>query len=89
MATDPSGRLWITNIALNRVEVLAPEQKQTDILFEGPDFIWPDSLASDFKGNMLLTTNHLNHAFEGKMNYDGDNANFRVWRIPADMKPVR
>lgn len=89
IATDPSGRLWITNLALNRVEVLAPGETTTDILVEGPDFLWPDSLASDFNGGMLLTVNHLNHAFTGRNDYTGDAVNFAIWRIPADMTPTR
>lgn len=39
IATDPSGRVWITNLALNRIEVLNPGDKRTKILAEGPDFI--------------------------------------------------
>lgn len=89
IATDPSGRLWITNLTLSRVEVLEAGATDTRVLFEGPDFIWPDSLANDFDGGMLLSTNHLNHAFGGVMRYDGDAPNFRVWRIPADLAPSR
>lgn len=89
LATDPTGRVWITNLALNRVEVMAPGSTQTDILFEGGDFVWPDSLATDFSGGMLLSTNRLNSAFSGQLDYDGDDVNFAIWRIPADMAPSR
>lgn len=85
LTTDPSGRIWITNIGLNRVEVLNPGATKTEILFGGDDFIWPDSLANDFKGRILLTTNHLNHAFGGVMDFDKAGPNFGIWRVPADM----
>ncbi|WP_168206394.1 L-dopachrome tautomerase-related protein [Labrenzia sp. PHM005] len=89
LAADEKGRLWITNLALNRVEVLEPGADETGILFEGGDFVWPDSLASDFAGGILLSTNRLNSAFTGKLAYDGDDANFAIWRIPADLAPTR
>ncbi len=89
IATDREGRIWITNLALNRVEVLEPDASDTRILFEGGDFVWPDSLAQDFAGGMLLSTNRLNSAFSGQLDYAGDDANFAIWRIPADMAPTR
>lgn len=89
IAADADGRLWITNLALNRVEVLEPGATETRILFEGGDFVWPDSLAPDFAGGMLLSTNRLNSAFSDRLDYDGNAQNFAVWRIPADMAPTR
>lgn len=89
LATDPSGRVWITNLALNRVEILEPGADDTGILFEGGEFVWPDSLANDFAGGMVLSTNRLNSAFSGQLDFDGDDQNFAIWRIPADMPPTR
>lgn len=89
IATDGDGRIWITNLGLNRLEVLEPGAAHTQILMEGPDFIWPDSLAQDFNGGMLLSVNHLNSAFGGVLDYEGDDANFAIWRIPADQPAAR
>jgi sugar lactone lactonase YvrE len=87
IATDPQGRIWITNLGLNRVEILTPGASESKVLFGGTEMIWPDSLANDFKGNMLLSTNHLNHAFGGKMDFDGNKPNFRIWRLPSNAEP--
>ena len=89
IATGSDGRLWITNLALNRLEVLEPGEIQTHILAEGPDFIWPDSLARDFNGGMLLSVNHLNSAFGGVLDYDGNASNFSVWRFSDDQPALR
>jgi len=89
IATDPDGRIWITNLTLNRVEVLAQGADDTQILFEGADFVWPDSLANDFAGGMVLSTNQLNSAFSSQLDYDGADTNFAIWRTPADMAPMR
>ncbi|MEM7489389.1 MAG: L-dopachrome tautomerase-related protein [Pseudomonadota bacterium] len=87
IAVDPQGRLWITNLAEGRLEVLDPGAAAVRPLFAAPDLVWPDSLAPDFAGGMLLSVNHLNSAFAGTLDYDGDDANFAIWRIPMDLAP--
>ncbi|MEM9522964.1 MAG: L-dopachrome tautomerase-related protein [Pseudomonadota bacterium] len=89
IATDSSGRIWITNLALNRIEVLNPGETRTRILSEGSDFVWPDSLARDFAGGMLLSVNRLDSAFGATMTFEQGAENFAVWRFPEDMTPTR
>lgn len=77
-----NGHLLVTDITNNRLVNFNPETERFHTVIEGKDFIWPDSLAFDFKGNVLLTTNHLNHAFGGTMDFDKSDPNFRIFRLP-------
>lgn len=81
IAFGPDEQLWVTDITNNRILAFDPESEVFDIVAEGPEFVWPDSLAPDFQGGMVATTNHLNHAFAGVMDYGRDEPNFRIFRI--------
>jgi sugar lactone lactonase YvrE len=81
----PDGRLWVTDVSNNRVLTFDPATERFETVAEGPEFIWPDSVAPDFQGGMVVSTNHLNHAFAGVMNFDRKEPNFRIFRItPGD-----
>lgn len=53
----------------------------SDGLAVGPEWIWPDTLAFDHEGAPWVSTNHLNHAFSGRMNFDQMAPNFRIMRV--------
>ena len=85
IALGPDGRIWVTNVTSNRVQAFDPADGSFETMVEGEEFIWPDTLAHDFSGGMLLSTNHLNHAFAGVMDFDQAEPNFRIWRLsPTD-----
>lgn len=86
--TMADGRVLVTDITNNRVLAFDPNAKSFTTVVEGSDFIWPDSLAHDFHGNILLTTNHLNHAFSGVMRFDTTEPNFRIYRFAAKDVPT-
>ena len=81
IAPGPDGRIWVTDLTNNRVSAFDPETQTFETVVAGEAFIWPDSLAHDFDGGMLLSTNHLNHAFGGVMDFDRAEPNFRIFRI--------
>lgn len=83
LAFDSRGRLWITNLALNRVQTLDPATGVLRTVSESLDHIWPDSFHWDDRGGLLFTSNHLNRAFGGSMSFDGA-PNFKIWRLRTD-----
>jgi sugar lactone lactonase YvrE len=86
---DSRGRLWITNLALNRVQTLDPATGTLHTVSESLDHIWPDSFHWDDRGGLLFTSNHLNRAFAGSMSFDGA-PNFKIWRLQTDaVRPQR
>lgn len=82
MAVGPDGQIYVTNITLNRIQQIDPVSWAVRTLVEGPEWIWPDTLAFDREGNLWASTNHLNHAFSGKMQFDTAKPNFRIFKIP-------
>lgn len=80
--TIPNGNVLITDITNNRLLSFNPNNKQFSTVLQGDEFIWPDSLASDFNGNILMTTNHLNRAFAGTMNFETSKPNFKIFKLP-------
>jgi sugar lactone lactonase YvrE len=84
LTVDDRGRLYVTNLTRDAVEVLEGDSQRT--LASGPDLIWPDSLAWDDRGGLFVSTNHLNHVFSGAMRFDGPAPNFRILRIQTDAK---
>ncbi|MCA2980473.1 MAG: SMP-30/gluconolactonase/LRE family protein [Myxococcaceae bacterium] len=84
LTVDARGRVYVTNLARNAVEVLDPATDTLTTLAGGPDFVWPDSLSWDDRGGLYVSTNRLHHAFSGRLSYDGPAPNFRIFRIPTD-----
>jgi sugar lactone lactonase YvrE len=84
LTVDAKGRLYLTNLAHNAVEVLDPATDTLTTLVHGKDFAWPDSLSWDDAGRLYVSTNHLNHAFSGRLTFDGSTSNFRIFRIQTD-----
>ncbi len=84
IAFGPDGQLWVTDVTNNRILTFDTETEEFDIVVEGDEFIWPDTLAPDLHGGMLASTNHLNHAFAGVMEFDGAEPNFRIFRITPE-----
>jgi len=81
ISTDARGRVYATNLTRDRVEAFDPSTGETTIVASGPGFVWPDTLAWDDRGNLYISTNHLNHGFAGAMRFDGPEPNFRIFRI--------
>ncbi len=71
LTVDARGRVYFSNLAHNAVEVLDPTTDTITTLAAGPDFVWPDSLSWDDQGGLFVSTNHLNHAFAGRLSFDG------------------
>src|SRR5262249_32891679 len=68
---------YVTNLAASAVQVIDHDTVRT--IASGPDFAWPDTLAWDDRGNLYITTNHLNHGFAGTLDFT--RTNFRIFRI--------
>ncbi|MBI3286151.1 MAG: SMP-30/gluconolactonase/LRE family protein [Burkholderiales bacterium] len=81
LTIDDVGQVYITNISKNALQMFDPKSKRLRTLASGADMVWPDSMGWDSKGGLWLSTNHLNHAFAGTMDFDTQVANFRLWRI--------
>jgi sugar lactone lactonase YvrE len=84
ITVDARGRVYVTNLARNAVEVLDPKADTLTTLASGSDFVWPDSLSWDDRGGLYVSTNRLHHAFSGRLSYEGAAPNFRIFRIPTD-----
>ena len=84
ITVDARGRVYVTNLARNAVEVLDPSTDTLTTLAAGSDFVWPDSLSWDDRGGLYVSTNRLHHAFSGRLSYEGPAPNFRIFRIPTD-----
>lgn len=84
LSADAKGRIYLTNLTTGKVQYFNPSDKKLVTLAEGPGTEWPDSLTWDDKGGLLYSTNWLNHAFAGQMNFDQATPNFRIWRIQTD-----
>lgn len=84
LSMDNRGRVYITNLSGNKVEAWDPAAGSTVTIAEGKNFIWPDSLSWDDRGGLYISTNHLNHAFSGKMDYSRSEPNFRIFRIQTN-----
>ena len=84
LSSDAKGRIYFTNLTTGKVQYFNPDDKKLNILAEGPGTEWPDSLSWDDKGGLLFSTNWLNRAFAGQMNFDQTTPNFRIWRIQTD-----
>jgi sugar lactone lactonase YvrE len=84
MSADAKGRIYLTNLTTGKVQYFEPTAKKLVTLAEGPGTEWPDSLTWDDKGGLLFSTNWLNRAFAGQMNFDQATPNFRIWRIQTD-----
>lgn len=84
LSIDNRGRVYITNLSGNKVEAWNPATGSVVTIAEGKNFIWPDSLSWDDLGGLYVSTNHLNHAFSGKMDYSRPEPNFRIFRIQTN-----
>ena len=84
LTVDDRGRVYVTNVTHDRLEVLDGEDQRT--LASGPTLIWPDSLSWDDRGGLFVSTNHLNQVFSGRMRFDGHEPNFRILRIQTDAR---
>ncbi len=81
IAVGRDGRVYVTNVTLNRVQRIDPRTRAVSTVVEGPEWIWPDTMAFDRDGALWVSTNHLNHAFSGRMNFDQRAPNFRIMRV--------
>lgn len=86
LTSDAKGRVYFTNLTSGKVQFFSPNNKseQYTTLAQGAGTEWPDSLTWDNKGGLLFSTNWLNRAFAGQMNFDQTTPNFRIWRIQTD-----
>lgn len=84
LSADAKGRIYSTNLTSGKLQYFTAKNKKLVTIAEGKGFEWPDSLSWDGQGGLLVSTNWLNHAFSGKMNFDQATPNFRVWRIQTD-----
>lgn len=85
LAADSLGRIWISNLTLNRVQLLDPKTNSLTTVSQSGQHVWLDSFAWGDNGQLFFTSNHLNHAFSGVMKFDGA-PNFRIWRLQTDAK---
>lgn len=84
IAVGRDGGVYVTNVTLNRVQRIDPQTRTVATIAEGPEWIWPDTMAFDAEGALWVSTNHLNHAFSGRMDFDQAGPNFRIMRIRLD-----
>jgi len=81
IAVGKDGAIYATNVTLNRVQRIDPRTREVRTLVQGREWIWPDTLSLDQHGGLWVSTNHLNHAFSGRMDFDKVEPNFRIMRI--------
>ncbi len=81
IAVGKDGAIYATNVTLGRVQRIDPNTREVTTLAEGPEWVWPDTLSLDQRGGLWASTNHLNHAFSGHMDFDKAEPNFRIMRI--------
>jgi sugar lactone lactonase YvrE len=86
IATDDRGRLYVTNLSRDEVEVIDSTTGVQHTIASGPAFAWPDSLTWDDRGGLFVSTNHLNRGFAGAMRFDRPAPNFRIFRIQTDAR---
>jgi sugar lactone lactonase YvrE len=84
IATDDRGRLYVTSLAKDELDVIDPATGELHAIASGPAFAWPDSLTWDDRGGLYVSTNHLNRGFAGAMRFDQAAPNFRIFRIQTD-----
>lgn len=84
MTSDAKGRIYATNLTLGKLQYFTATDSKLVTIAEGAGFEWPDSLSWDDKGGLYVSTNWLNHAFAGQMNFNQSTPNFRIWRIQTD-----
>jgi len=53
---------------------------------DGARLQWPDTFAFDNKGALFFTTNKLHHFFANELDYNGNQANFRVVKVSVGAK---
>ncbi len=84
LTSDAKGRVYFTNLTSGKVQYFNPSSEKIFTIAQGAGTEWPDSLTWDTKGGLLYSTNWLNRAFAGQMNFDQATPNFRIWRIQTD-----
>jgi sugar lactone lactonase YvrE len=84
LSTDAKGRVYFTNLTKGEIQYFNPADKKLVTIASGAGTEWPDSLTWDDKGGLVFSTNWLNRAFAGQMNFDQSMPNFRIWRIQTD-----
>jgi len=84
MSSDAKGRIYTTQLTAGKVQYFTAADKTLVTIAQGPGVEWPDSLTWDDQGGLLFSTNWLNHAFAGVMNFNQATPNFRIWRIQTD-----
>jgi sugar lactone lactonase YvrE len=84
LSTDAKGRVYFTNLTKGEVQFFNPADKKAVTIASGAGTEWPDSLTWDDKGGLVFSTNWLNRAFAGQMNFDQSTPNFRIWRVQTD-----
>jgi len=87
MTFDSNGVLYFGLLSLNGVNSWLPadgplETSQSSLISPNTDTLqWPDTFGFDNTGNLLFTTNRLQLFFNGSMNFTGEDANFRLFRV--------
>jgi sugar lactone lactonase YvrE len=84
LSMDTKGRIYFTNLTSGKVQYFSAKDNTLQTIAQGPGTEWPDSLTWDTKGGLLFSTNWLNRAFAGQMNFDQATPNFRIWRIQTN-----
>jgi sugar lactone lactonase YvrE len=84
LTKDAKGRLYLTHLSEGKVQVQLPGSSSLQTIAQGQGMEWPDSLSWDSRGGLLFSSNWLNRAFAGQMNFDQAAPNFRIWRVQTD-----
>jgi sugar lactone lactonase YvrE len=84
MSADSKGRFYTTQLTTGKVQYFTATDPALVTIAEGSGVEWPDSLTWDDRGGLIFSTNWLNRAFGGSMNFDQATPNFRIWRIQTD-----
>jgi sugar lactone lactonase YvrE len=84
MSADSKGRFYTTQLTTGKVQYFTATDPALVTIAEGSGLEWPDSLTWDDRGGLIFSTNWLNRAFGGSMNFDQATPNFRIWRIQTD-----
>ena len=88
LAIDAAGKVYITDLTNSRIVTFDPATKQFGTLAQGPDMVWPDTLAWGADGWLYVAVNQLYRAFGGKLDYTPGKSNFTIQRIQTGATPA-
>ncbi|WP_324134775.1 L-dopachrome tautomerase-related protein [Bosea sp. (in: a-proteobacteria)] len=88
IAIDAAGKVYITDLTNSRIVTFDPATKQFATLAQGPDMVWPDTLAWGADGWLYVAVNQLYRAFGGTLDYTQGRANFTIQRIQTGATPA-